>query len=46
MDIEKLMAQISIISDDRQSWKVEHKLSVLLILTICPLFLVLRVGRI
>lgn len=27
MDIEKLMAHISIIPDYRQAWKVEHKLS-------------------
>lgn len=35
MDIEKLMAHISIIPDYRQSWKVEHKLSDILLLTIC-----------
>lgn len=35
MDLEKLMAHISIIPDYRQSWKVEHKLSDILLLTIC-----------
>ncbi|EDS2584754.1 ISAs1 family transposase, partial [Salmonella enterica] len=35
MDIEKLMAHISIIPDYRQSWKVEYKLSDILLLTIC-----------
>lgn len=35
MDIEKLMVHISIIPDYRQSWKVEHKLSDILLLTIC-----------
>lgn len=35
MDIEKLMTHISIIPDYRQSWKVEHKLSDILLLTIC-----------
>lgn len=35
MDIEKLMAHISIIPDYRQAWKVEHKLSDILLLTIC-----------
>ncbi|EHH2935957.1 transposase family protein, partial [Salmonella enterica] len=34
MDIEKLMAHISIIPDYRQSWKVEYKLSDILLLTI------------
>ena len=32
MDIEKLMAHISIIPDYRQAWKVEHKLSDILLL--------------
>lgn len=35
MDLEKLMAHITIIPDYRQSWKVEHKLSDILLLTIC-----------
>lgn len=35
MDIEKLMAHISIIPDYRQPWKIEHKLSDILLLTIC-----------
>lgn len=35
MDIEKLMAHISIIPDYRQLWKVGHKLSDILLLTIC-----------
>lgn len=35
MDIEKLMTYISIIPDYRQAWKVEHKLSDILLLTIC-----------
>ncbi|WP_058910601.1 ISAs1 family transposase [Entomohabitans teleogrylli] len=34
MELEKLMAHISIIPDYRQSWKVEHKLSDILLLTI------------
>lgn len=35
MDLEKLMQHITIIPDYRQSWKVEHKLSDILLLTIC-----------
>ena len=35
MELEKLMAHITIIPDYRQSWKVEHKLSDILLLTIC-----------
>lgn len=35
MDIEKLMAHISIIPDYRQQWKIKHKLSDILLLTIC-----------
>lgn len=35
MDIEKLMAHISIIPDYRQLWKIEYKLSDILLLTIC-----------
>lgn len=35
MNFEKLMAHISIIPDYRQPWKVEHKLSDILLLTIC-----------
>lgn len=35
MDIEKLMAHISIIPDYRQPWKIEYKLSDILLLTIC-----------
>lgn len=35
MDIESLMAHISIIPDYRQPWKIEHKLSDILPLTIC-----------
>jgi predicted transposase YbfD/YdcC len=35
MNLEKLMEHISIIPDYRQSWKVEHKLSDILLLTIC-----------
>ncbi|SUI45322.1 Transposase [Salmonella enterica subsp. indica] len=35
MDLEKLMTHITIIPDYRQSWKVEHKLSDILLLTIC-----------
>lgn len=35
MDIEKLMAHISIIPDYRQQWKITHKLSDILLLTIC-----------
>ena len=35
MELERLMAHISIIPDYRQPWKVEHKLSDILLLTIC-----------
>lgn len=35
MELERLMVHISIIPDYRQSWKVEHKLSDILLLTIC-----------
>lgn len=35
MDIERLMAHISIIPDYRQAWKVEYKLSDILLLTLC-----------
>lgn len=35
MELEKLMTHISIIPDYRQPWKVEHKLSDILLLTIC-----------
>ncbi|EDW1643329.1 ISAs1 family transposase [Salmonella enterica subsp. enterica] len=35
MNLEKLMEHISIIPDYRQPWKVEHKLSDILLLTIC-----------
>ena len=35
MNAFDLIEQLSIISDPRQSWKVEHKLSVILLLTIC-----------
>ncbi|OYC20744.1 H repeat-associated protein YhhI [Escherichia coli] len=35
MELKKLMEHISIIPDYRQSWKVEHKLSDILLLTIC-----------
>lgn len=35
MDLEKLMMHISIIPDYRQPWKVTHKLSDILLLTIC-----------
>lgn len=35
MELKKLMEHISIISDYRQAWKVEHKLSGILLLTIC-----------
>lgn len=34
MELEKLMAHISIIPDYRQPWKVEHKLSDIFLLTI------------
>ncbi|MEL8399291.1 ISAs1 family transposase, partial [Escherichia coli] len=33
--LKKLMEHISIIPDSRQVWKVEHKLSDILLLTIC-----------
>ena len=46
MELKKLMEHISIIPDYRQAWKVEHKLSDILLLTILPLFLVQRVGKI
>ncbi|MGC6031508.1 transposase family protein [Enterobacter kobei] len=35
MNLEDLMKNITIIPDERQSWKVEHKLSDILLLTIC-----------
>ncbi|HII2920965.1 TPA: ISAs1 family transposase, partial [Escherichia coli] len=35
MGLKKLMEHISIIPDYRQAWKVEHKLSDILLLTIC-----------
>ncbi|EED0132687.1 ISAs1 family transposase, partial [Escherichia coli] len=35
MELKKLMEHISIIPDYRQPWKVEHKLSDILLLTIC-----------
>ncbi len=35
MEFKKLMEHISIIPDYRQAWKVEHKLSDILLLTIC-----------
>ncbi len=35
MNLEDLMKHITIIPDYRQSWKVEHKLSDILLLTIC-----------
>ena len=35
MEFKKLMDQISIIPDYRQAWKVELKLSDILLLTIC-----------
>ncbi|MGT5107852.1 transposase family protein, partial [Escherichia coli] len=35
MELKKLMEHISIIPDYSQAWKVEHKLSDILLLTIC-----------
>ncbi len=35
MELKKLMEHISIIPDYRQAWKVEHKLTDILLLTIC-----------
>lgn len=35
MSIEQLMEHIIILPDYRQSWKAEHKLSDMLLLTIC-----------
>ncbi|WP_249536370.1 ISAs1 family transposase, partial [Escherichia coli] len=35
MELKKLMEHISIIPDYRQAWKVEHKLSDILLLIIC-----------
>ncbi|PJE78770.1 hypothetical protein CI610_02276 [invertebrate metagenome] len=35
MNAFNLIDQLSIISDPRQSWKVEHKLSDILLLTVC-----------
>ena len=35
MELKKLMEHISVIPDYRQAWKVEHKLSDILLLTIC-----------
>ncbi|MBW9595674.1 transposase family protein [Escherichia coli] len=35
MELKKLMEHISVIPDYRQAWNVEHKLSDILLLTIC-----------
>ena len=35
MELKKLMEHISVIPDYRQAWNVEHKLSEILLLTIC-----------
>lgn len=35
MDLKKLMIHITIIPDYRQAWKVEDKLSDILLVTIC-----------
>ncbi len=35
MELKKLMEHISIIPNYRQAWKMEHKLSDILLLTIC-----------
>ena len=35
MELKRMMEHISIIPDSRQVWKVEHKLSDILLLTIC-----------
>uniref|UniRef100_UPI001125A4AE transposase family protein n=1 Tax=Escherichia coli TaxID=562 RepID=UPI001125A4AE len=35
MELKKLMEHISIIPDYRQAWKVEHKLSDILLMNIC-----------
>ncbi|PJE77710.1 hypothetical protein CI610_03366 [invertebrate metagenome] len=35
MNAFNLIEQLSIISDPRQAWKVEHNLSDILLLTIC-----------
>ena len=46
MELKKLMEHISIIPDYRQAWKVEHKLSDILLLTIlCRYFGCRRLGR-
>ena len=35
MNLEDVMKHITVIPDYRQSWKIEHKLSDILLLTIC-----------
>lgn len=35
MELGEVMLHISIISNERQPWKVEHNLSDILLLTIC-----------
>ncbi len=41
MELKKLMEHFSIIPDYRQAWKVEHKLSDILLLTICAVISVM-----
>ncbi len=46
MELKKLMEHISIIPDYRQAWKVEHKLSdILLVDYLCRYFWCRRLGR-
>ncbi|TMQ99700.1 transposase family protein, partial [Escherichia coli] len=45
MELKKLMEHISIIPDYRQAWKVEHKLSDILLLPICAVISVAEVWE-
>ncbi|WP_112030650.1 ISAs1 family transposase, partial [Escherichia coli] len=46
MELKKLMEHISIIPDYRQAWKVEHKLSDILLLTICAVISGAEIARV
>ncbi len=46
MELKKLMEHISIIPDYRQTWKVKHKLSDILLLTIYAVVSGAEAGKI
>ena len=46
MELKKLMEHISIIPDYRQTWKVEHKLSDILLLAIFAIISDAKVGKV